>query len=329
MKKKYQFDQQTLREMARNLKDSVVELTQCGDHLSRQATMVGLGLQLSGLKRQLQDPQKREVLLQAAAKMKLTIPKDIDLISEVEERNFGGRQGVVLNPQINPRTVVLALYGGALVLPPSKEHWQFYDRLAQASGAEIVVPDYPHLPTGTVEQAVAYLQTVYESLYNQTPASEITVLGDSAGGGLATALVEELAKLGLPVPGHLVLLSPWLDFQLKNPALTTYNQADLVLDLLGLQTFGKQFLGKLTADDYRVNPLKGPVTGLRDVHLFVGTKELMCLDTIEFANRLAQAKVPATLVIGRGLYHAYPLYSTPEGKAALAKIAEVVKGAQK
>ncbi|QLL70686.1 alpha/beta hydrolase fold domain-containing protein [Lactobacillus sp. 3B(2020)] len=329
MKKTYQFDQQTLRAMAKNLKNSVIELTQCGDHLSRQATMVGLGLQLSGLKRQLADPQKREALLQAASKTKLMVPQNITLVSEVQERNFSGRQGVVLNPQANPRTVVLALYGGALVLPPSKEHWQFYDRLAQGSGAEIIIPDYPHLPTGTVDQAVAYLQQVYESMYNQTPASEITVLGDSAGGGLATALVEGLTKQGLPVPGHLVLLSPWLDFSLQNPALKSYNQADLVLDRAGLQIFGKQFVGDLHTNDYRANPLKGPVKGLRDVHLFVGTKELMCLDTIEFANRLAQAKVSANLVIGRGLYHAYPLYSTPEGKAALEEITKVVKGACK
>ena len=128
------------------------------------------------------------------------------------------------------------------------------------------------------------------------------------------------------MPGHLVLLSPWLDLSLQNPALARYNKRDLLLDLGGLQALGKQFAGALSPSDPRVSPLYGPVTNLRDVHLFVGTRELMCLDSIEFANRLTEAEVPVKLAIGRGLYHAYPLYQTPEGAAALKQIAAVVKG---
>lgn len=122
-------------------------------------------------------------------------------------------------------------------------HWQFYDRLAQTSGAQVWVPDYPHLPGATVDQALAYLHRLYAALYDQTPVSQITLLGDSAGGGLAASLTEELVTQGLPVPGHLVLLSPWLDLHLTNPALPTYARRDVLLDQAGLQALGAKFAG--------------------------------------------------------------------------------------
>lgn len=326
MNKGYGIDQQTLKAMAGNLKDSVVELTQCGEHLSRQAMLVSLSLQLSGLKRQLSTSTGRAKLLQTSGRTPFGLPRSVHLTSSVTKKRFAGRPVLVLNAQPGPQPVVLALYGGAYVLPPTKVHWQFYDRLAQTSGAQVWVPDYPHLPGATVDQALAYLHRLYAALYDQTPVSQITLLGDSAGGGLAASLTEELVTQGLPVPGHLVLLSPWLDLHLTNPALPAYARRDVLLDQAGLQALGAKFAGGRSAVDYRVAPLRGPLNGMRDVQLFVGTKELMCLDTIEFANRLASEDVPAQLVIGRGLYHAYPLYATPEGQAALLAMAKTIKG---
>lgn len=326
MKKDYVIDQQTIRDLAGNLKTSVVELTKCGQHRSRQATMVGLGLQLSGLKRQLADPRQRAKLLARAKQDQFALPKGLPLTSPVQEFRLAGRKVITLNDRDAQQPVIVYLYGGAYLLPPAKQHWLFLDRLAQRSGARILVPDYPHLPEASAQDALAYLRRLSAALADQTPVSQITLMGDSAGGGLAAALVEDLGRDHLPMPGHLVLLSPWLDLSLQNPALARYNKRDLLLDLGGLQALGKQFAGALSPSDPRVSPLYGPVTNLRDVHLFVGTRELMCLDSIEFANRLTEAEVPVKLAIGRGLYHAYPLYQTPEGAAALKQIAAVVKG---
>lgn len=328
MKNNYRIDQTTIKELASNLKDSVVELTRCGQRLSPQATMVGLGLQLAGLKRRLASPSQRQALLTAAQTEEFGRPLNLKLKSNYGIKDLAGRRGAIINDQGPTQPLILYLYGGGFVMAPTKVHWQFWDRLAQATGAKIVIPDYPHLPEANLEQALDYLHQLYAKLYDLVPVSQVTLMGDSAGGHLATCLAEELERAGLPVPGHLVLISPWLDLGLTNPALDQYDRSEVLLDRGGLQKLGARFAGKIAPDDFRFRPLNGPVDGLRDVRLIVGTKELMCLDTIEFANRLVQANVPTKLTIGRGLYHSYPLYATPEGNAVVKQLSQAVKGAK-
>ena len=42
-------------------------------------------------------------------------------------------------------------------------------------------------------------------------APHVSVIGDSAGGNLALAATEYMVAQGDPVPGSMVLLSPWLN----------------------------------------------------------------------------------------------------------------------
>ena len=43
--------------------------------------------------------------------------------------------------------------------------------------------------------------------------ARIAVAGDSAGGGLAVAMMVQARYLGLPVPGAAVCISPWVDME--------------------------------------------------------------------------------------------------------------------
>ena len=76
--------------------------------------------------------------------------------------------------------VIVYLYGGAYLLPPAKQHWLFLDRLAQRSGARILVPDYPHLPEASAQDALAYLRRLSAALADQMipPERYLARLGD-------------------------------------------------------------------------------------------------------------------------------------------------------
>lgn len=48
--------------------------------------------------------------------------------------------------------------------------------------------------------------------------AQILLLGDSAGGHLALALISQLMALGMPLPGGVALCSPWADFSFSFPS---------------------------------------------------------------------------------------------------------------
>ena len=91
--------------------------------------------------------------------------------------------------------------------------------MARNTGATVIVPIYPLAPQGTAATVVPAMADLISSEIDQHGAENVSVYGDSAGGDIALAAVQELVRRGDPVPSHLVLISPALDLTLSNPAI--------------------------------------------------------------------------------------------------------------
>ena len=121
-----------------------------------------------------------------------------------------------------PRTArsdhrVLYLHGGAYVHGPFGAHWRLISRLIQRTRAQVTMPLYPLAPRHTWRDAFSLLGHVYAEMASQQNTANITFTGDSAGGGLALAFAQLLREKAQPLPGKLVLLSPWLDVTFSDP----------------------------------------------------------------------------------------------------------------
>ena len=110
---------------------------------------------------------------------------------------------------------VVGVHGGAYVLQPSLFHWLDYASMARDTGATVVVPIYPLAPQGTAGTVVPLMADLISSQIDQHGAENVGVYGDSAGGGIALAAVQELVRRDEPVPSHMVLISPALDLTLQ------------------------------------------------------------------------------------------------------------------
>ena len=58
-------------------------------------------------------------------------------------------------------------------------------------------------------------------LIDQHGAENVSVLGDSAGAGLAMAAVQELVQRNDPVPSRMVFVASWLDATVPDPLSQT------------------------------------------------------------------------------------------------------------
>ena len=74
-----------------------------------------------------------------------------------------------------------------------------------------VFPVYPKIPDHSYADTFPKLLALYDSLCAQYGPRQITLAGDSSGGGLALGFAYLLSDLGRPQPRQLLLICPWLD----------------------------------------------------------------------------------------------------------------------
>jgi acetyl esterase/lipase len=215
------------------------------------------------------------------------------------------------------------LHGGAYISEITPQHWSLISRLADA-GVRVEVPIYGLAPRHTHRDAYPFVTAVYRDLLMDVDPSAVTLVGDSAGGGLALGIAQTLGAAGLPQPRRLVLLSPWLDLTLGNPELPAVQARDPWLSLVGLREVGPAWAGGDDPADPRLSPLNGPLAGLAPVDVYVGTSELCLPDALLLAKQAADEGAEVRLTVCEGAVHVYPLVPAPEGRAAAREVVRAV-----
>ncbi|MCR5122119.1 MAG: alpha/beta hydrolase, partial [Ruminococcus sp.] len=122
-----------------------------------------------------------------AARVKYVLPRAARLSGRIAESETDGMQYFTIVPkdsQSGIRVKIAYLHGGSYFAPPNILHWEMLLRLGDLCDAEITVPLYPRAPLRTCSAA-------YEELLGFFARHKPDVLmGDSAGGGLATGLAQ-------------------------------------------------------------------------------------------------------------------------------------------
>ncbi|CAI2180519.1 6031_t:CDS:2 [Funneliformis geosporum] len=115
--------------------------------------------------------------------------------------------------------VILYVHGGAYYLMSAKTHREINYRLSKVTGRRVFAINYRLAPEGPFPCGLH--DAVHSFLYLIDPnglaiqPENIVVAGDSAGGGLALALLFYLRDNHMPLPGGAVLFSPWVDLTMS------------------------------------------------------------------------------------------------------------------
>lgn len=228
-----------------------------------------------------------------------------------------------INEKSESNYVVFYIHGGAYVYDIIAFHWLFIEKLVKATDAKVIVPAYRLVPFATYREAYDLIVPLYKACRESCPDSKIIVMGDSAGGGLSLALTEYFRSEGIPQPDELVLLSPWVDVSMENEDIPKYAGVDPFLDAESLKPAARHWAGDLDLHDWRVSPIYGDLTGIRNATVFVGTDGILYPDITKCFGMLDQ-DASNELIVGEGMNHVYPLFPIPEAVSADKRIFEVV-----
>jgi acetyl esterase/lipase len=220
---------------------------------------------------------------------------------------------------------ILYLHGGAYAVGSVKVHREFLARLAIACQMKVLAIDYRLAPEHPFPAALQDALAAYQCLISQGyDPSSIVIAGDSAGGGLAIAMLISLRYDGLPLPACAVCLSPWLN--LSHTGEKSNNNKDPFLNPALLSLYARYYVGAGDATNPLVSPSFADIRGLPPLLIQVGTNEILLEEIQQFCEKARQAKVEVSLDCWQGMFHVFQIIPIlPETKRSLEKIATFIR----
>lgn len=226
--------------------------------------------------------------------------------------DFNGMQVFTFGNKEKCENIILYVHGGAYVNEINYQHHLYCMKLSRKLNSYVLAPVYRLAPMHKSQESFDAIGELYEELLKTN--KNITLMGDSAGGGFVLSFAQYLKTIDLPQPEHIIVFSPWVDISMGNPPYD--NENDPILGEIGLREIGKSWAGNLDTKNYKVSPLYGDKSNLAKTLIFAGTNEIFYKDIKEYVENCDNAR----LVTGEGLFHIYPLFPIPEAKKAFKEI---------
>ena len=251
-----------------------------------------------------------------------TMPKSLKFPRPIEKKEFMGMEFFESPSDGKSDITLLYLHGGAYIHQFSKYHWKFLIEMAKKTGCALVVPNYFMLPKYTAKISNEITMNFYENFTKTHYMGKVVIAGDSAGGGLASIIIQRAIKMGLPIPYKAVLISPWVDITGGNPKK---NKVDNMIRCEKARAYGEAWQKGFKKDkDPFVSPLYGEMNGFPPVDLWVGGNKVLYEDINMFYGKMVDGGVDVHIHYIENEGHVFPLYPTRNGKRARKEIADYI-----
>ncbi|WP_411146976.1 alpha/beta hydrolase fold domain-containing protein [Streptomyces sp. x-80] len=201
---------------------------------------------------------------------------------------------------------VLYFHGGAYAIGSAAASVGLVSEIARRTAATALSVDYRLAPQHPFPAAVDDALTAYRALLDRgARADSVAVTGESAGGGLALALLLAIRDAGLPQPSSATVLSPWTDLTQSGATMASRAEADPALTPEALKIRAADYLAGADPRTALASPLFADLRGLPSLLIQAGGREILLDDALRLAARAARADVPVTLQTFPGAPHVF------------------------
>jgi len=263
---------------------------------------------------------------EAARALDLRLPYDLPRQGFTVER-IGGVRGEWA--RAGSGTTLLYLHGGAYFCGAPRAYRPIAGFLA-GQGFDVFTPAYRLAPRHPFPAALEDALSVFRELAAR--GRPLAVAGDSAGGGLALALMlslrDDRAKgSGARPPVAAALFSPWTDLAVTGASARDYEASDPLFSRRLLKIGARAYLSGQRSDHPLASPLYADLQGLPPMLIHVGEKEMLRDDSLRLAARAKASGVEAKLVLWPGAPHGWQLAAgfLNEARESLAQAAAFLR----
>lgn len=218
----------------------------------------------------------------------------------------------------NAARAMLYIHGGGFVMGAGEAAELSAMPFAHGGRMSVWSLDYRMAPDHPFPAAIDDAVEAWRFLLDRHDPASLALVGPSAGGNIAVALVLRLRELGLPLPAVLAVHSPAADLTDVGDTLIT----NVMLDCILQRPFPE--LGLLYAGGHDLaDPLLSPIHadfsgGFPPTILTSGTRDLLLSPTVLLHRALRRGGVDAHLHVWEAMTHA-PFFGSPEEREVLAE----------
>ena len=222
--------------------------------------------------------------------------------------------------------LILYAHGGGYVSGSCNDHRGFVSKFAKFTGITNLIYEYRLAPEHPFPAALEDSVRIYKWLLaNDYKPQNIIIAGESAGGGLALAILLALKDENIEFPAAAVAISPWTDLTCSGDSYRTKNSLSPA-PLNSWTVFSKYYVAENQVRNPLISPLFGDLQGLPPIFINSAMNDELYDDGVKFAEKARRAGVDVTFRAGTGMLHCYPLLAPmfPEASEAMNEIVEFI-----
>lgn len=225
--------------------------------------------------------------------------------------------------QCHPGKAVLYFHGGGYVAGSPYVYSGLLAWLSRLSRIEVCAPDYRLAPANPAPAAFDDCLAAWDHLMEQGfQPKDIVIGGDSAGGGLALAVLSVLCHRGT-LPAGCFVMSPCVDFTMSGESLISNQESDVILPAEQFPDLAENVLQGLDPKDPRISPFYAEFSGAPNVLMHYSETEILKSDALRMAERLRSFGASVAVNAHPDAPHVWHLLDgwIPEARTSLREIA--------
>jgi acetyl esterase/lipase len=214
---------------------------------------------------------------------------------------------VVTAATARPGRTVVHFHGGGYCLGSARMMRSWAAQLSAQAVCRVVVPEYRLAPAHAYPAALDDAHAVLNALLGEADPASIVVSGDSAGGGLALALILAMRDAGDRLPAGCILMSPWLDLTRDRWSLPELVRKDVLLNPPWLAACAAAYADPSLWADPALSPLRAKHDGLPPLLIQAASDDLLAPDAELLATSASTASVDVTYTRWPNMWHDFAL----------------------
>lgn len=220
---------------------------------------------------------------------------------------------------LSQKKIIIYLHGGMYALGTINSYKAMVSHLSKALNAAILFVEYSLAPEKQFPAANNEILSVYTELKKKYPDYAISVMGDSAGGGLSISLVHGIIASGQSLPSSVILISPWVNLKCDNESYVSKQAVD---PILSRKTLYEHALWYAPGNLKEADPSELTFTKFPPVFVLVGSDEVLNDDSQNFYRFIKPVQTHSKLKEYAGQKHVWPV-SDIHSKASIEALNDI------
>ncbi len=229
-------------------------------------------------------------------------------VADVEANGVACRW--VAAPGTRDDAAIVFFHGGGYQIGSLDSHHNLMAALSAAAGCRVLGVDYRLAPENRFPAPVDDALSAYRWLAKRMATERITLCGDSAGGGLAVALMTLLRDKHMPLPAAAVAMSPWVDMEAGGASFESNAAHDPVTNRRTIQLMARAYLGRNgNPREPLASPVHANLARLPPLLVQVGSHEVLLDDARALVATASAQGVDVRLTEWKGMPHVFQLFA--------------------